>query len=168
MYPIILRSVVDNMSLTNRDELLAQLDEQNKPDEAEAQMAEQKHAMEIEVQKTTLAALAGQAHESEAKAAKVQAEMMNIEEENNIAYAKIAASQVQPEINPEQDAFEKKIIIMEEIRKDRELNLREEDMKARGEQHAADMSAKSAEQDMLAQALAEPSPSEEMPQEPLV
>jgi hypothetical protein len=167
MYPIILRSVVDNMSLTNRDELLAQLDEQNKPDEAEAQMAEQKHAMEIEVQKTTLAALAGQAHESEAKAAKVQAEMMNIEEENNIAYAKIAASQVQPEVNPEQDAFEKKIIIMEEIRKDRELNLREEDMKARGEQHAADMSAKSAEQDMLAQALAEPSPSEEMPQEPL-
>ena len=168
LYPIILRSVVDNMSLTNRDSLLAQLDEQNKPDEAAQQREQELHAAEMKVQETTLAALSGQAHESEAKAAKVQAEMMNIEEENNIAYAKIAASQVQPEINPEQDAFEKKIIIMEEIRKDRELNIREDEMKAKGEQHAADMSAKGAEQEMLAQALAEPAPSEEMAQEPLV
>ena len=122
--------------------------------------------MEIEVQKTTLAALAGQAHESEAKAAKVQAEMMNIEEENNIAYAKIAASQVQPEVNPEQDAFEKKIIIMEEIRKDRELNLREEDMKARGEQHSQSMAAAQAEAQAMEAAMA-PAPAPAAPEAPI-
>ena len=154
LYPVILRSVVDNMSLTNRDKLLAELDEQNKPNEEEQAMAEQKHAMEIEVQKVTLAALAGQAHESEAKAAKVAAEMANIEEENNIQYAKIAAQQVVPEKDPEQDAFEKKIAIMDEIRKDRELNIREEEMKAKGEQHAQSMAAAQAEAKAMEAAMA--------------
>jgi len=154
LYPVILRSVVDNMSLTNRDSLLAQLDESNKPDEAAQQKAQEMHAMEMEVQKTTLAALAGQAHESEAKAAKTMAEKDNIPAENEIQYAKIAASSIAPEQDPAKDEFEQKIRIMEEIRKDRELNIKEEGQKQSAAQHEQSMAAAQAEARAMEAAMA--------------
>jgi hypothetical protein len=59
---------------------------------------------------------------------------MNIEAENEIAYAKIAASvrtetDTEAEAKVEASAFEKKLAVLDEIRKDRELNIKEEESK---------------------------------------
>jgi hypothetical protein len=118
------------------------------------------HALEMEVQKTTLAALAGQAHESEAKAAKTMAEKDNIPAENEIQYAKIAASSIAPEQDPAKDEFEQKIRIMEEIRKDRELNIKEEGQKQSAAQHEQSMAAAQAEAQAMQAAMA-PAPTGE-------
>jgi hypothetical protein len=128
LYPVVLESIVDNMSLSNREEIIAKLREASQPDEQEAQMAQQKHDMEIKVQETTLKALEGQAIADMAKAAKTQAEMSNIAVENDIAYAKIAATTIDPEDDAAKE-FKMKMEVLDNIRKDRELNIKEEESK---------------------------------------
>jgi hypothetical protein len=91
-------------------------------------MAQQKHDMEIKVQETTLKALEGQAIADMAKAAKTQAEMSNITVENDIAYAKIAATTIDPEDDVAKE-FKMKMEVLDNIRKDRELNIKEEESK---------------------------------------
>jgi hypothetical protein len=170
LYPVVLQSIVDNMNLSNREELKAQLIESSKPDPAEAERVEQKHEMEVRVQATTLKALDGQAAESMAKAAKVQAEMNNIEVENQIAYAKIAAMTIIPE---ETDTvgreFEQKMKVLDEIRKDRELSLRETkmeaDIAATQAQTASDADSKEAMMQFMAQPEAPAPAPQEAPQE---
>lgn len=174
LYPVVLQSIVDNMNLSNREELIAQLIESSKPDPAAAEQQKQTHEMEVRVQATTLKALDGQAAESMAKAAKTQAEMANIEVENQIAYAKIAATTIEPE---ETDTvgreFEQKMKVLDEIRKDRELVLRETKMKAdiaaTEAQTAAEAGSKQAMMQFMAQPdVAAPAPEaapQEMPQE---
>lgn len=134
LYPVVLRSIVDNMSLTNREALLSQLDEASKPDEQEQQMAQEKHAIEMEVQKTTLGALAAQAAYDNTRAANQEAEMKNIPIENEIAFAKIAVNDNSPEnsaeVQAEARSFENKLRILSEIREDRKLVLAENESAA--------------------------------------
>ena len=70
MYPVLLQSIIDNMSLSNREELIEAMKQSQQPDPAvqEAQQAAQQAELAFKASQT--AALEGQAAESEARAAK--------------------------------------------------------------------------------------------------
>jgi len=161
LYATVLESIVENMSLSNREGMLAKLKEANQPDPAAAEQQKQKHEMDVRIQATTLKALDGEAASSMAKAELTRAQMMNISVENEIAYAKVAASvhtdtDTELEAAVEASAFDKKLAVLDEIRKDRELAIRERDQELKAEQHKAEMMAKDKEASMLSQALQEP------------
>ena len=54
MYPMLIESIVDNMGLANREEIIAQLKDANKPNPEEQQMQEIHHQMEMEQAKATI------------------------------------------------------------------------------------------------------------------
>jgi hypothetical protein len=131
LYATVLESIVENMSLSNREGMIAKLKEANQPDPAAAEQQKQKHEMDVRIQATTLKALDGEAAASMAKAENMRAQTQNIEAENEIQYARIAASvrtetDTELEAKVEASAFEKKLAVLDEIRKDRELSIKEE------------------------------------------
>ena len=70
MYPELVKSVVDNMNLANREALIAKLSEASQPDP----MAQEAAQIDNEQKKAYIAVLQGQAMESQARVAKVQLE----------------------------------------------------------------------------------------------
>ena len=85
MYPELVKSIVDNMNLSNREELIAKLDQANTPnpeEQAQAQQAQQAQLQaQLAFQDAQTAALQGQATESQARAAKYAAEAQAVPEE---------------------------------------------------------------------------------------
>lgn len=74
LYPVLIQSIIDNMNLSNRDELLQLLQQasQPNPEAQQAQMAMQQ--AQLQFQQSQTAALAAQAAESQARAQKIQTE----------------------------------------------------------------------------------------------
>ena len=134
LYATVLEGIVENMNLSNREGMITKLREANQPDPAAGEQQKQKHEMDVRIQATTLKALDGEAAASMAKAENMRAQTQNIEAENEIQYARIAASvrtetDTEAEAKVEASAFEKKLAVLDEIRKDRELNIKEEESK---------------------------------------
>lgn len=74
LYPVLIQSIIDNMNLSNRDELIQLLQQasQPNPEAQQAQMAAQQ--AQIAFQESQTAALSAQAAESQARAQKIQVE----------------------------------------------------------------------------------------------
>ena len=74
LYPTLIQSIIDNMNLSNREELITALQQaaQPSPEQQQAQQAAQQVQMEFQQSQTN--ALNGQAAESQARAAKIAAE----------------------------------------------------------------------------------------------
>jgi hypothetical protein len=85
MYPELVKSIIDNMNLSNREELIAKLDQANQPNpeaQAQAQQAQQAQLQaQLAFQGAQTAALQGQATESQARAAKLAAEAQAVPQE---------------------------------------------------------------------------------------
>jgi len=124
LYPALVESIVGNMSITNREEMLAKLREANAPNEQEQQQAQQKHEAEMQIQQATLGVLQGEAQKANANAQWYSAQAQNLPEENKIAYAKVAANNFSPDDGQDEE-FKRRLILLEEVRKDRELNIKE-------------------------------------------
>jgi len=74
MYPQLIQSIIDNMNLSNREELIASLKQANEPN-PEAQQAQQAaQQAQLAFQASQTAALNGQATESQARAQKITME----------------------------------------------------------------------------------------------
>tara|TARA_R110000764_G_scaffold9609_1_gene30611 strand:- start:3459 stop:5423 length:1965 start_codon:yes stop_codon:yes gene_type:complete len=74
MYPLLIESIVENMNLSNREEMIAKLRESQQPN-PEAQKAQQEaQAVQMAKEQATAQALQAQAMESQARAGKYQAE----------------------------------------------------------------------------------------------
>jgi len=78
VYPAILESVIDNMNVSNREELIAKMRQagQPTPEQQQAQQAAQQAQMAFQQSQT--AALNGQAAESQARAQKIALEARGI------------------------------------------------------------------------------------------
>jgi len=70
IYPVLIQSIIDNMNLSNRDELIASMQQAQQPDPQAQQMAQMTQQAQIEFQQAQTAALQGQAAESQARATK--------------------------------------------------------------------------------------------------
>jgi hypothetical protein len=84
LYPVLIQSIIDNMNLSNRDELIATMQQASQPDPQAQQMAMAAQQAQVEFQQSQTAALNAQAAESQARAAKYAIETQLAPEELQI------------------------------------------------------------------------------------
>jgi hypothetical protein len=124
MYPQLVQSIIDNMNLSNREELIASLKQANEPnpEAQQAQQASQQAAMAL--QASQAAALNGQAQESAARAQKLITEAQAIPQELEIDRIKAVTSNLQVGSADDKE-FERRIKMSKEMLKEREIAVKE-------------------------------------------
>jgi len=85
VYPMLIEAVIENMNLSNRDELIAQLKQSQQPNPEQQQQQQMAMQVELAKEQATTAALNAQAAEANARAEKyrVEAELEQFEKETN-------------------------------------------------------------------------------------
>ena len=124
MYPQLVQSIIDNMNLSNREELIASLKQANEPnpEAQQAQQASQQAAMAL--QASQAAALNGQAQESAARAQKLTMEAQAIPQELEIDRIKAVTTNLQAGTADDKE-FERRIKMSKEMLKEREIAVKE-------------------------------------------
>ena len=84
MYATLIQSIVDNMNLSNREELLAAMNQSMQPNPQAQQMQQQAQQLQMQFQQSQTAALSAQAQESSARAQKLAAEAAVVPQELEI------------------------------------------------------------------------------------
>ena len=122
LYPVLIQSIIDNMNLSNREELIAALSQagQPSPEQQQAQQAAMQAQMEFQQSQTN--ALNGQAMESEARAKKMVAEIKAIPVELETAQIKAITSNLQVGTADDKE-FERRLKVADAALKEKKLNL---------------------------------------------
>lgn len=124
MYPELVKSIVDNMNLSNREELIAKLDQANQPN-PQAQEAQQAQVQaQLAFQASQTSALNGQAKESEARAVKAMAEAQAVPQELEIDRIKAITANLQAGDEDDKE-FKKRLEISKQLLKEREVAVKE-------------------------------------------
>ena len=124
MYPQLVQSIIDNMNLSNREELIASLKQANEPN-PEAQQAQQaSQQAQLEFQASQTAAMNGQAQESAARAQKLTMEAQAIPQELEIDRIKAVTTNLQAGTADDKE-FERRIKMSKEMLKEREIAVKE-------------------------------------------
>lgn len=89
MYPMLVTAVVDNMGLSNREEIIAQMSQAAQPDPAAQQAAQQQQQLQIAISQAQLQLLQAQAAEAQMRAQKYNVEAQL---EPEVVKAKLAAA----------------------------------------------------------------------------
>jgi hypothetical protein len=84
LYPALVQSVVDNMNLSNREELMSTLAQASQPNPEAQQMQQQIQQAQMQFQQSQTNALNAQAEESSARAGKLSAEAQAVPQELEI------------------------------------------------------------------------------------
>ena len=124
MYPKLVMSIIDNMNLSNREELIATLEQANQPN-PEAQQAQQMaQQAQMEFQQSQTAALNGQAQESQARAQKIAVEAQAIPQELEIDRIKAVTTNLKAG-DADDKEFQKRLEISKQLLKEREVAVKE-------------------------------------------
>ncbi len=125
MYSQLIMSIVDNMNLANREELVASLQQANQPN-PEAQQAQQAaQQAQLAFQASQTAALQGQATESQARAQKLAAEASVVPQELEIDRIKAVTANLKTG-DADDKEFQKRLKISEQLLKEREVAVKEQ------------------------------------------
>ena len=89
MYPMLVTAVVDNMGLSNREEIIAQMAEVSKPDPQQQQMQQQQMQMQMQTMQAQLELIQSQAMEAQARA---QMYAVEAQLEPEVVKAKVVAA----------------------------------------------------------------------------
>jgi hypothetical protein len=116
MYPELVQSVVDNMNLSNRESLIAKLQEASQPNPVAQANAE----MEVKQKEAYVAVLQGQAQESQARVAKISTETELLPMEAETARLKVLTTNIQ-EGDKDEKEFLKRAKVAELVLKEREI-----------------------------------------------
>lgn len=122
LYPTLIQSIIDNMNLSNREELITALQQaaQPSPEQQQAQQAAQQVQMEFQQSQTN--ALNGQAAESQARAIKIAAETKAIPVELETDQIKAITANLR--VGTEDDKeFERRLKVADTALKEKRLNL---------------------------------------------
>ena len=122
LYPALIQSIIDNMNLSNREQLIQTLQEagQPSPEAQQAQQAAQQAQMEFQQSQTN--ALNGQGAESQARAAKIAAETKAIPVELEIDQIKAVTSNLSVG-DADDKEFERRLKVADAQLKEKRLNL---------------------------------------------
>ena len=124
MYPKLVTSIIDNMNLSNREELIATLEQANQPN-PEAQQAQQAaQQAQLQFQSSQTAALNGQAAESQARAQKIAVEAQAIPQELEIDRIKAVTTNLNKG-DADDKEFQKRLEISKQLLKEREVAVKE-------------------------------------------
>ena len=122
LYPALIQSIIDNMNLSNREQLIQTLQQagQVSPEQQQAQQAAQQAQMEFQQSQTN--ALNGQGAESQARAAKIAAETKAIPVELEIDQIKAVTSNLAAG-DADDKEFERRLKVADAALKEKRLNL---------------------------------------------
>jgi hypothetical protein len=124
MYSQLIMSIVDNMNLSNREELVAALQQANQPNPQAQQMAMAAQQAQIEFQQSQTAALQGQAIESQARAQKYLTDAQAVPQELEIDRIKAVTTNLAAG-DADDKEFQKRLKISEQLLKEREVAVKE-------------------------------------------
>ena len=128
MYPKLVMSIIDNMNLSNREELIQVLEQANTPnpeaEQAAQQAAQQAQEAQLAFQASQSAALNGQAQESAARAQKLTVEAQVIPQELEIDRIKAVTTNLKAG-DADDKEFQKRIEISKQMLKEREIATKE-------------------------------------------
>ena len=124
MYPKLVTSIIDNMNLSNREELIATLEQANQPNPEAQQAAQATQQAQLQFQASQTAALNGQAQESQARAQKLGVEAQAIPQELEIDRIKAVTTNLKSG-DADDKEFQKRLKISEQLLKEREVAVKE-------------------------------------------
>jgi hypothetical protein len=119
-YPVMLKSIVDNMNVANREELIGLIDKASQPTPEQQQASEETRQAELAFQASQTAALGSQANESNARASKLAAETQAVPQELEIERIKAITANIK-EGNEDDKQFERRLAVADRILKDKAI-----------------------------------------------
>ena len=125
MYSQLIMSIVDNMNLSNREELIMSLQQANQPNPQAQQAQQAMQQAQMAFQQSQTAALQGQATESQARAQKLAAEAQAVPQELEIDRIKAITTNIK-EGDADDKEFQKRLKISEQLLKERQVAVKEE------------------------------------------
>jgi len=123
LYPVLIQSIIDNMNLSNREELIAALSQAGQPNPEAQQMAMQTQQAQIGFQQSQTAALNGQAVESQARAQKLTVETQLMPQELEIDRIEAITRNLK-EGDAEDKEFERRLKVADTLLKEKELEVK--------------------------------------------
>lgn len=124
MYPVLIQSIIDNMNLSNREELIATMQQAAQPNPQAQQMAMLAQQAQIELQQSQTNALNGQAAESQARATKISIEAEIAPQELEIDRINAVTKNLK-EGDSDDKEFERRLKVADRLLKERELEGKE-------------------------------------------
>ncbi|MDB4435834.1 head-tail connector protein [bacterium] len=128
LYNTLIQSVIDNMNLSNREELLAALAQASQPNPQAQQMQQQVQQLQMQFQQSQTQALSAQAQESQARAAKLAAEAQVVPQELEIDKINAITRNLK-EGDQDDREFERRMRVAETLLKEREVKTKEQGSK---------------------------------------
>jgi hypothetical protein len=125
VYPVLIQSIIDNMNLSNREELIAAMQKAQQPNPEAQQAAMQAQQAQLEFQQSQTAALAAQAQESQARAQKYSVEAQLEPQEVEIKKIEAITRNLQAGDQDDKE-FERRLKVAEVALKETELQDKKE------------------------------------------
>ena len=157
LYPVLIQSIIDNMNLSNREELIAtmkqasQVDPQQQQQQQQMQQAQMQAQMAFQAAQT--AALEAQAQESMARAQKYAMESQMLPQELEIDKLKAVTTNIRQGEEDDRE-FERRLKIADRLLKEKDIDLRNRGGQANGSVTSAAQQSTGGNQQQLQQALA--------------
>jgi len=120
LYPVLIQSIIDNMNLSNREELIATMQQASQPNPQAQQMAMIAQQAQLEFQQAQTAALQGQAAESQARATKYAIDAQLAPEELEIDKINAITRNLK-EGDQEDKEFERRMQVADRLLKERQI-----------------------------------------------
>jgi hypothetical protein len=136
LYNTLIQSIIDNMNLSNREELmakLAQAEQASQPTPEQQQMQQAAAQAQMAFQQSQTAALNGQAQESNARAQKIATETQLLPDELEIDKIKAATNNLKAGTADDKE-FERRLKIADIALKEKDIDLKEKTLKNQGKQ----------------------------------
>ena len=124
MYPILVRSIVDNMNLANREELIAAIEQAAQPNPEAQQAQMQLQQAQLAFQQAQTQVLQTQAQESSARAQKLQVEAQAVPAELELKKLDVASKNMQVGAQDDKE-FERRLKIADLRLKQKDLEIKE-------------------------------------------
>jgi len=121
-YPIMLKSIVDNMNVSNREELIGLIDKAAEPSPEAQQAQEETRQAELAFQASQTAALSAQAAESEARAQKLAIEAQAIPAEMEIERIKAITTNLKDGESDDRE-FERRLKVADRMLKEKQMDM---------------------------------------------
>jgi len=125
LYNTLIQSIIDNMNLSNREELLAAMQQAMQPNPEAQQMAMAAQQAQLQFQQSQTAALSAQAQESNARATKLAAEAQAVPQELEIDKINAITRNLR-EGDQDDREFERRMRVAETLLKEREVKAKEQ------------------------------------------
>ncbi|MDG1949512.1 MAG: hypothetical protein P8J32_01660, partial [bacterium] len=120
IYPVLIQSIIDNMNLSNREELIASMQQAQQPNPEAQQAAQATQQAQLAFQESQTAALAAQAAESQARAQKYSVEAQLEPQEVEIKKIEAITRNLQAGDQDDKE-FERRLKVAEVALKETEL-----------------------------------------------